>query len=230
VIDLRLGDCLDVMRSMSDGCVDAVVMDPPFGIGFDYSGTKEVASTPDEYWAWLGPHYAEALRCLKPGGFIAVWQAALNFRHFWEWFGTDIRIYAACKNFVQIRKTPINYAFDPVVMRYKAGDIPRRPAKPKRSVDFFVANTAAVVSDKTRIEKGHPCPRPLDQVREIVSNFTIPGGVILDPFMGSGTGALACLETGRSFIGIENHEPYFAIAERRIAAARAKHPLFRCPG
>ena len=223
-VTLYQGDCLDVLRGMPDASVDAVVTDPPFGIGFGYTSGKDVAATPEAYGAWLQTWQPEVERILRPGGLLAVWQAQLYFRHFWGWFGDDIRIYCAAKNFVQLRKTPINFGYDPVVMRYKAGAPPLRPDNPRRSIDYFVANTAAVVSDKTRIEKGHPCPRPLDQTVEIVRNFTLPGGTVLDPFMGSGTTGVACVQEGRSFIGIEREQTYYAIAERRIATAQP--PLF----
>jgi adenine-specific DNA-methyltransferase len=225
-IQLFCGECLDVMRGIPDASVDAVVTDPPFGIGFDYSGKREITNQPADYWEWLRPKYKEALRCLRPGGFVAVWQTQLYFRHFWDWFGSDIHIYAACKNFVQIRKTPINYGYDPVVMRYKPGNVPLRPTKPPRSVDFFVANTASIVSDPKRIEKAHPCPRPLDQVQQILTNFVRPGGRILDPFAGSGTGLVASIRGGYEAIGIEINPVYHALAERRIAAELHKTPLF----
>jgi site-specific DNA-methyltransferase (adenine-specific) len=88
-----------------------------------------------------------------------------------------------------------------------------------------VANTASVVSDPTRIEKGHPCPRPLDTVEEVVANFTLPGGTVLDPFAGSGTTAIACLRTGRNFIGCEIDPGYYEIARERIADEQARMPL-----
>jgi hypothetical protein len=219
------GDCLEVMRTLPDASVDAVITDPPFGIGLRYGDSREAHSTPEGYRRWLAPIYAEMLRVLKPGGFFAAWQAQLYMRHFWEWFGPDIRIYAACKNFVQIRPTPINYGYDPVVMFYKAGGEPRRPRLCEggsyRTLDFFVADTASVISDLTRVEKTHPCPRPLDQTIEIVRNFTLPGGTVLDPFMGSGTTGVACVREGRDFIGVEIDPAYFAIAQSRIDEAEA---------
>jgi DNA modification methylase len=218
---LILGDCLEVVKTLPDKSVDAVITDPPYGIGFYYNGKQEISNTPEKYWAFMGPVYAESMRLLRPGGFFAFWQAAPNFPHFWEWFGSGIHIYAACKNFVQLRKTAINYGFDPVVMGYKDGE-KLRPDKPKRSIDWFVANTAGIISDTTRIEKGHPCPRPLDATLEIIDNFALPFGVILDPFMGSGTTGVACVQTGRDFIGIEIDPGYFAIAERRIKDAQAQ--------
>jgi site-specific DNA-methyltransferase (adenine-specific) len=225
MIDLRLGDCLEVLRGLESESIDAVITDPPYGIGFRYDSGVEIAKTPETYWKWLEPIHRESERVLKPGGLSVWWQAQLNFRHFWDWFGDDIHIYAACKNFVQLRKTAINYAYDPVVMKYKFGE-PLRPKKPSRNVDFSVANTAAVVSDPNRPERAHPCPRPLDQVVAVVENFSLPGGTVLDLFMGSGTTGVACVRTGRSFIGCEIDPRYFAIAQERIAAEQAKTPLF----
>jgi len=218
-VELYLGDCLEVMQELEDNSVDAVITDPPFGIGFDYNGKGDVAKSAIDYWIWLSPKHKEMLRVLRPGGLTALWQANKYFRYFWDWFGDSIRIYAGCKNFVQLRKIPINYGYDPIIMKYLEGE-PLRPKKPKRSIDFFVANTAGIVSDTTRIEKGHPCPRPLDQTREIVDNFSLPGGTVLDPFMGSGTTGVACVQTGRNFIGIEIEPKYYKIAEKRIAEAQ----------
>lgn len=224
--NLHLGDCASILSDIPDESVDALVTDPPFGIGYEYESGKELTRTPDAYWSWLSPIYTNALRTVKPGGFVAIWQTAPYMKHFWSWYGDDIHIYAACKNFVQLRKTPINYAYDPVVMLYKPGAEPLKPPSPPRNVDFFVANTASLVSDTSRLERQHPAPRPVSSVSEIVTNFTVPDGIVLDPFMGSGTTGIACANTGRSFIGIEIEPKYFSIAESRIATARQQTHLF----
>jgi DNA modification methylase len=213
MIDLRLGDCLEVMKTIPDKSIDAVITDPPFGIGFKYNQHKD-QTTPEEYYKWFKPIYGEILRVCKDGGFIAIWQANKNFKHFWEWFGDDIRIYAGAKNFVQLRKTPINYGYDPIIMKYTSWTSPLRPIKPKRNIDFFVANTAKFVTEKSSLAGKHPCPRPIDQVQQIVKNFSL--GTVLDPFMGSGTTGVACKELGRNFIGIEISLEYYKLAERRI--------------
>lgn len=217
------GDCLEVMREWRDGCVDAIVTDPEFGIGFKYGTRKESCSTSEQYKRFLFPYLAECKRIAKPGAFFAVWQAQLYFRHFWDWFGPDIHIYCAGKNFVQLRKTPINYGYDPVVMWYQEGTA-LRPQKPSRNIDFFVANTARIVSDPTRLERGHPCPRPLDAVLQVVDNFTLPGGLIVDPMCGSGTTCLAAQQLGRKFIGIDISKEYCRIARERL---RQDAPLFQ---
>lgn len=221
-IDIRCCDCLGPqgLPSLEDGSVDAIVTDPPFGLGKTYGNQREAADDADVYWQWFKPYVQEMLRALKPGGLFACWQTQLYFSHFWDWFGPDIHIYCAAKNFVQIRPTPINFGYDPVVMFYKPGDTFLRPNKPVRSVDFYVANTASVVSDTKRPEKGHPFPRPLDQVKEIVDNFTLPGGTVLDPFLGSGTTAEACYQLGRRCIGFEREQQYVDIAVKRLQQQR----------
>jgi site-specific DNA-methyltransferase (adenine-specific) len=215
------GDCLSIMQGLEVGSVDAIVTDPPFGIGFGYINGREVAANPERYWEWLEPRWREMWRIARSGALLAVWQTQLNFRHFWDWFGPDIHIYCAAKNFVQLRKTPINYGYDPVVMRYKPGADPLRPDKGQagawRNIDFFVADTASVVSDPRGLQAAHPCPRPLDGVMHIVRNFTLPGGLILDPFAGSGTTLLAAKNLGHRAIGIEIEERYCEIIARRLA-------------
>ena len=69
-------------------------------------------------------------------------------------------------------------------------------------------------------KNGHPWAKPLYLIKYLVGRFSNPGDLILDPFMGSGTTGVACVQTGRNFIGIEIDPTYFAIAEKRIAQAQ----------
>jgi site-specific DNA-methyltransferase (adenine-specific) len=73
-------------------------------------------------------------------------------------------------------------------------------------------------------DKHHITGKPTALMCELVC-VVPPGGIVLDPFMGSGTTGVACVQTGRRFIGIEIGEEYFAIAERRIAEARLQPRL-----
>jgi site-specific DNA-methyltransferase (adenine-specific) len=209
------GDCRDLLSYFPDNSIDAIITDPPFGI--DFIGYEDVAKNPDAYWKWFYLIYWEFIRILKPGGFLAIWQTQLYYPYFWQWYGTDIHIYISAKNFVQLRKTPINYAYDPIIMKYKNGDI-LRPTKPKRNVDFYVSNTASLVSHPKRLERGHPCPRPLDVCLEIIKNFVVPNGIVFDPFLGSGTVVLASKQLGHNFIGIEREQKYIDIANARLSA------------
>ena len=222
--DVRLihGDCLDILPTLEAGSVDAVVTDPPYGIKFKYATHDD---TPDGYGEWLWSVISIAESKCKPGSPIFVWQAMPNVRKFAEWFPRDWRIFAACKNFVQMRPTAMQYAFDPVIVWWTDGD--RWSAK-TASRDFQVANTNPSMRKPGAPDyvEGHPCPRPLGQVRHIIEQWVRPGGMVLDCYAGSGTTGIACVQTGRSFIGIEIDADYFEIAEQRIAEARMQPNLF----
>lgn len=66
----------------------------------------------------------------------------------------------------------------------------------------------------------HPTQKPVRLLERIIALVTQPGDTIFDPFMGSGTTGVACVQTGRNFIGCEIDPGYFEIAKRRIAEAQ----------
>ena len=211
-ITIYHGNCSEILPEI--GKVDCLITDPPYGIGFKYK-EKEKDNNPNDYWKWFKPIYKKCLALCNKGSFVAIWQSNQYMRYAWDWFGDDIRIYSACKNFVQLRKTLINYGYDPVVMKYTDWTSPLRPKKPERSIDFYVANTAKFVSEKNSLAGQHPCPRPIDQVVEIVKNFS--AGIILDPFTGSGTTLVAAKLLGRKAMGIEIEEKYCEIAAKKLS-------------
>lgn len=215
---LYLGDCLEILPTL--GKVDAVVTDPPYGIGFKYASHDD---TPENYGPWLWSIIEEAERHCEGGSPIFIFQAMPNAPQFASWFPRKWRIMAAAKNFVQMRPVAMQYAFDPVVVWWTDGK-PWSAGTANR--DWFVSNTAPVVANPENIEKGHPCPRPLDQMEHIISQWVRPGSTALDPFMGSGTTGVACANLGRKFIGIEIEPKYFDIACRRITDAYKQLRLF----
>jgi site-specific DNA-methyltransferase (adenine-specific) len=75
----------------------------------------------------------------------------------------------------------------------------------------------------------HPTEKPVPLMRELVADFTQPGETVCDPFMGSGTTGVACVEMGRAFIGIEQNERWFDLSCRRIAEAVKQPRLFDEP-
>ncbi|NBH73603.1 site-specific DNA-methyltransferase [Clostridiaceae bacterium] len=67
----------------------------------------------------------------------------------------------------------------------------------------------------------HPTIKPLNIIKNLIENSSRPGDLVLDPFLGSGTTAAACLELGRAYLGYEINPEYFGIAEKRILDTRA---------
>ena len=213
-VELYLGDCMEIMQELEDGSVDAVVADPPFGIGFKYESHDD---SPNGYGKWIWNIAEICEKKCKPGSPVFIWQATPNLRYFTEWFPRDYRLFIAAKNWVQMRKTVMQYSYDPVVVWWTDGE-----AWSDKSLtrDYHVANTSPSSHKGLNDVKGHPCPRPLEQVRHIVEQWVRPGGIVLDPFMGSGTTGVACVQTGRNFIGIEIEPKYFDVAEKRITEAQ----------
>lgn len=211
-ITLYNDDCMNIMKTMADKSIDLVLCDPPYGIGFVYE-QKEECNKPENYYRFLLPFFNEMKRVSKK--YVAMAQATKYMRYFWDWYGEDIRIYIGCKNFVSLRKTFMNYAYDPWVFYFHQGIDYRTKEKPARNLDWVKCDTAGLRNPRN-IERGHPTPKPKSMMIEIVRNFTDIGDTILDPFMGSGTTGIAAKEIGCSFIGIEKDSGYFEIAKQRI--------------
>jgi site-specific DNA-methyltransferase (adenine-specific) len=74
-------------------------------------------------------------------------------------------------------------------------------------------------------EGKHPCEKPLDMMRHIITTSTRPGAVVLDPFMGSGSTGLACVLEGRAFVGVEMDPAYLGIARQRVGRIQLELPL-----
>ncbi len=210
---LMLGDCRDILPTL--GPVDATVTDPPFGVDFKYESHDD---DPKVYPAFMGE--VVPLVDAVCSGVQFWWQGMPQAPHWHQWFGDDFRLVASCKSFVQMRKGRMQWAFDPIIVRNEKGRVSDRMR------DWFVTGPQFGLGG-LHDAGGHPCARPLEAVLHIIDQ-TI-GGVILDPFMGSGTTGVACAMTNRSFIGIEREPSYFEIACRRIEAAYKQPRLFAEP-
>ena len=219
---LYLGDCRDILPTLPN--VDAVVTDPPYGIGFKYeSHIDDIDGYGEFIWSVISA--AEAL--CNPGSAVFVCQAQANYKKFAEWFPRDWRIMIAAKNFVQMRKVTMQHAYEPVIVWWTEGE-QWRAGRDTDWVnrDWYVANSAAAVSDVGSLAKQHPCPRQVDQMEFVVGNWCREQSTVLDPFMGRGTTGVACASLGRRFVGIEIEPKYFDIACKRIEIAYAQRRLF----
>ena len=183
-VDLYLGDCLEVMRSMPDKSVDAVITDPPYP---DYYA--------DEYLYREGLiDFLTELDCRQ----FVFWSAKVEFPldysaiHIW-----DKAIGVSQYERIFERNGHKNFQVF-------------------REMSIFSSVRAKIAGDTFY---NHPSQKPIKLIRKLIEKYTNEGDTILDPFMGSGTTGVACVQTGRNFIGIEIDPTYFAIAERRIKEA-----------
>jgi site-specific DNA-methyltransferase (adenine-specific) len=211
MIKLIRGDCLAVLKRLPAGSVDAVVTDPPYGVSFIGKRTKWAASKANVGYRNLtdGPEVvreiaAPAIReCIEKFGRVALFPGVRNA---WEYPGPDDIGGVFMPNGAGMGRWGFN-CFHPVLFY---GKRPHRGPTP---------NSIKMTCPTEKID-GHPCPKPLAWMTWLIKKATLPGDTVLDPFMGSGTTGVACVLTGRSFIGIEIDPEYHAIARRRIRAAQ----------
>ena len=195
---LYLGDCLDVLPTIAPGSVDAVVTDPPYGIG-------GYVSTPSK-WRRRAGHVSEAW----DDSCVDVSQL-LRYSRVLIWGGN-------------------NYGLPPTrnfLCWYKP-DAPPSMAQCEYAWcnwDGNARHITCTISSTNPERTGHPTQKPLRVM--IASVEHAKSGVVLDPFMGSGTTGVAAMKLGRRFIGVEIDEKYFAIAAKRIAEAGEEPPLFK---
>jgi len=201
-VELHLGDCLEVMRSMPDKSVDAVITDPPYGIGI-------------AEWDMSIP--VEAL-----SEFIRISRGVV------VWFGAAKKIVEQVISFsipperVMMWSPSFTMSKDNnngIFYRYHPIYCWNLPLKSK-TVKWDVFTDHTEVGNWWK----HNCTKPVSLMNKLVQ-LGNEGDTVLDPFMGSGTTGVACVQTGRNFIGIEIDPDYFAIAERRIKEAQAQPRL-----
>ncbi len=87
---------------------------------------------------------------------------------------------------------------------------------------YFITQTNT--ADKKAF--GHPTPKPVPIIKTLIENSTQSGDLVLDPYMGSGTTAVACMQSGRKYIGFELDKDYYDKAVKRIKAEQAQLTLF----
>lgn len=207
-VTLYHGDCLEILPHIDTA--DAVVTDPPFGIGFDYGEAHD--DNASDYEVLMMTLVPQITR-IANGRACFLWQSTKQAGNWHRWFPPGFRIFAACKSFAQYRPVSIQWSWDPVIFW---GDSKGEPSVGKR--DWHAQYLAAFGAGRELVK--HPCPRNTQQVAYIVSLATSPGELVLDPFMGSGTTGIACVNNNRRFIGIEKGETYFLEAKERILRAK----------
>jgi DNA modification methylase len=200
-ITLFHGDCLEIMRTLESGSVDAVITDPPYGKKpAGHFGQKDAIRFTVKDFAWD----------VKPSK--QVFDEIFRISHHQViWGGNYFIDYLRPTNcFLVWDKMNGNNPYADVELAWTSFT-----SVSKKFELFWLG------SHIHRVEKiYHPTQKPLSLMKWVLENYTRPGDTILDPFMGSGTTGVACVQTGRNFIGIEIDENYYRIAEKRIADAQ----------
>jgi site-specific DNA-methyltransferase (adenine-specific) len=239
-MDLRRGDCLEVMRGMAAGRVDLIVTSPPYNIRNTTGGGMNNGGTgkwqPDlsrgydghsddmpheEYVSWQRACLDEMLRLIPDNG-------AIFYNHKWR----------VQDGLMQDRQDIVgHYPVRQIIIWKRSGGINFNPCffVPTYEViyliakkDFRLAPKANGVGDvwtfPAETNNDHPAPFPLALPYRCISSTSAK--VVLDPFMGSGTTGLAARQLNRNFIGIEQSQTYFEMAQKRLSVEVVQRSLW----
>lgn len=239
-IDLRFGDCLEILPTLSD--IDLIVTSPPYFNAKEYSHFESYG----HYMAFVSKFLAYSFACLKDGGRIC-----LNVP---DGYGRDpwMPVYANCLDFMIMsgftvrgsivwNKSPgqrgrtswgswrsssnpcLIDEHEMIIVAHKGA--PRIKGSPIER-DNFLQSIHSVWNINPGTKRDHPAPFPLELPKRLITLYSGVGDMVCDPFAGSGTTGVACVQTQRNFTGIERDESYFGIAKKRIGAENAQIKLW----
>jgi len=214
-------DCLEGMKTIPDRSVDLVVTDPPYlietrGAGLyaqpDKQYTKELEPMADGFCEEVLDELCRVLKRIN----IYLFCSQKQLLPLLDYFVTRRRCNWNLLAWHKSNPVPAcgnKYLTDTEYILFF------REKGVKVYGDYWTKRTYYVTPKNTADKKlhGHPTIKPLEIVQNLITNSTEPGAVVLDTFMGSGTTAVACMRTGRNFIGFELNERYHAIATNRVA-------------
>lgn len=210
-INLMQGDCLERMKEIPDGSVDMILTDPPYGMSFQSNYRKEVYSKiqNDNDLSWLSVFVDECYRVSSDNTAHYVFCSFHHIDKFKQTFEKKFKIKNVLiweKNNTSMGDLKADFApkYEMVLFLQKG----RRFINGKRDPNIIKFSRTG--------NKLHPTQKPVDMIEYLATKFSDEGQTILDPFMGSGTTGVACVNTNRKFIGIELDESYFKIAKERI--------------
>jgi site-specific DNA-methyltransferase (adenine-specific) len=234
--DLFQGDCMELLRTIPDQSVDMVLCDLPYGTTQNkWDSVLPLADLWSEYRRIAKPSAAIVLTAAQP------FTSALVISNT-DWF-TQHLVWRknVASNFLNANRQHLMRHEDIVVFSAKQPTFNKqvtagKPYKAKRSGrDDTGDNYGAIavrtdttnegtrnpisVLDFDRETGHHPTQKPVALMEYLIKTYTNEGDTVLDNTMGSGTTGVACMNTGRKFIGMERDPAYFAIAQQRINEA-----------
>ena len=239
-INLKKGDCLELMKKIPDGSVDLVLTDPPYGT----TACKWDRVIPFE------PMWEQLNRIIKPNGAICLFgsepfSSALrmsNIKHFkydWIWEKTKASGHLNAKIMPLKAHETISVFSKEKCVYYPQGLKPISKIQKKKDTTTTTGNgyssygkhnktttqsiggyPRSVLKFSKPSKTLHPTQKPIALLEYLIRTYTNDGETVLDFTMGSGSTGVACVNTGRNFIGIELDDHYFSVAKERIEKAQ----------
>jgi site-specific DNA-methyltransferase (adenine-specific) len=242
MIELKLGDCLEKMKEIPDQSVDLILCDLPYGT----TACKWDVVIPFEplweaYWRVAKPNAAVVLFGSEPFSSRLRISSLKNFKYDWIWdkvkpvgahvsklrplqqtetvsvFGqSKVNYYPILVAREKVRIGGAVYGEQNEIMGYRI----KSEERVNKSYTHFFPRNLLKFSNASNKDRHHPTQKPVALLEYLIRTYTNEGELVLDNCMGSGSTGVACVNTKRSFIGIEKEQKYFEIAQARIEQAQ----------
>ena len=199
------GDCLKLMRNLPDESVDLIVTDPPYAANYRDRSGRQILN--DDNTRWIYPAFFEAHRALKNDAFCVSfygWHKVDAFMSAWRECGLK-----PVGHFTWVKTYSSSVGFTKMWHECAYLLVKGRPQKPKNP-------PPDVLPWKYSGNKLHPTQKPVSALKPLIEAFSKPGDVVLDPFGGSGSTAVAARNLGRHFVLFEQEEQWFEAARKRL--------------
>ena len=214
-VKLFKGDCLELMKQIEDESIDMILTDPPYGIDLKpqraSSNWKNTKVINDDNLDWLPCFVKESYRILRKDSvafFFASWQTIDKVK-------SKIENYFEVKNVIVWDKDWFGLGnnfrpnYELIILATKG------KYKTKSNNLSNILKFRRVAPSKLL----HSCEKPVALLELLIEESVEEKSIVIDPFMGSGSTGVACVNTNRNFIGMELDEEYFKIAKERIEKA-----------
>lgn len=237
-------DCLPGMKEMPDNCVDLVLTSPPYNVGIDYDVYDDNMDWA-EYYGWCKEWLTECFRVLKPDGRIAVnhylslgtaehreslistlysIMEEIGFKHHTIalWTDSTLSRRTAWGSWLSSSAPYINAPYEGILIDYKEAWKRENAGSTSISKADFVMLSSGLWKIGTETHGLTKANFSVDFASKVIRLLTYEGDLVLDPFMGSGTTAVAAVNNKRNYIGFEISGDYCRIANQRIKNERTK--------
>lgn len=212
MIDLKLGDCLELMDEIPNKSVDLILTDSPYGFGYqsNMKKNKDLPMFYDRNTSWLNEWLYKANKILKDDGHLYMFAPVQKIDEFKQ----KIENFFIIKNILVWDKNG-----------FGMGDLYGQYAPSYEFIIFAVKEQGRKLNGKRERDvlkfakckpEFHPTQKPVDLLKYLIEKSSNENDVVLDSFMGSGSTGVAAKALNRNFIGIELDENYFNVAKERI--------------
>lgn len=241
-------DCLQTLKSMEDNSIDLILTSPPYNIGIDYDVYNDNIEW-KEYYKWCEKWLIECYRVLKNDGRIAInhylslgnskyrtspisklynIMEDIGFYHHSIAVWTDITLAkrTAWGSWLSASSPYINSPYEGILIDYKNKWKKENKGESTIDKENFIKLTRGIWNIKTETKGLTKANFSIDFASKIINLLSYKNDIVYDPFMGSGTTAIACIKNERLYIGSEISKKYCEIANERIKIEKMNKKLF----